>query len=394
MPHNHTNFLFLLAILTLLLCTPPQTGALPLLASPGFRTLGFSDQDRGLRFDVNVWYPAKKAPRPLKYPPWEFRGSLQAPPMSGRFPLIIVSHPSSGNRFSFYDTASELASSGFVVACLTHDHDNMDSMPQLYTWEEFAQRTRDISALIDYLLQDENIGPSIDPERIGILGIGAGAAAALYLGGALPDCSGWPAFCASEKNSVYCNSWAEKRISEKFCSALPLTKSLADTRVKAVAAASPDFSMLLSRESLRYFYPPLLLVTAPRESDGSRKVPEDLARLFPSAPKTVVIEKADNGTLMAPCPDSMIEELPEICRSVSGEERAAIHEEFVREVGSFFRHTLSGGEPAVIPQPPDLTPKKPQTVQAPPKGTEQKQRRPRRQKRQRQPSVPSQIPLP
>ena len=54
MPHNHTNFLFLLAILTLLLCTPPQTGALPLLASPGFRTLGFSDQDRGLRFDVNV----------------------------------------------------------------------------------------------------------------------------------------------------------------------------------------------------------------------------------------------------------------------------------------------------------------------------------------------------
>ena len=80
----------------------------------------------------------------------------------------------------------------------------------------------------------------------------------LYLGGALPDCSGWPAFCASEKNSVYCNSWAEKRISEKFCSALPLTKSLADTRVKAVAAASPDFSMLLSRESLRYFYPPLL----------------------------------------------------------------------------------------------------------------------------------------
>ena len=97
---------------------------------------------------------------------------------------------------------------------------------------------------------------------------------------------------------------------------------------------------------------------------------------------------------MAPCPDSMIEELPEICRSVSGEERAAIHEEFVREVGAFFRHTLSEGEPAVIPQPPDLTPKKPQTVQAPPKGTEQKQRRPRRQKRQRQPSVPSQIPLP
>ena len=217
MPHNHTNFLFLLAILTLLLCTPPQTGALPLLASPGFRTLGFSDQDRGLRFDVNVWYPAKKASRPLKYPPWEFRGSLQAPPMSGRFPLIIVSHPSSGNRFSFYDTASELASSGFVVACLTHDHDNMDSMPQLYTWEEFAQRTRDISALIDYLLQDENIGPSIDPERIGILGIGAGAAAALYLGGALPDCSGWPAFCASEKNSVYCNKNASAKSSAAPC---------------------------------------------------------------------------------------------------------------------------------------------------------------------------------
>lgn len=394
MPFKYFFHFTVLGVLALLFCAARPAGALPFLANPGFRTLGFADQDRGLRFDVSVWYPAKKSPRLLKYPPWEFRGSLQASPLPGRFPLIIISHPSSGNRFSFYDTASELACRGFVVACLTHDHDNMDSMPNLYTWEAFAQRAKDISALIDYLLQDESVGPSVDPGRIGILGVGAGAAAALYLGGALPDCSDWPAFCSREKDSVYCNDWAKKRISEKFCSAVPLSKSLADTRIKAVAAASPDFSMLLSRDSLRYFYPPLLLITDPKESAGSRRVPEDLAARFPAAPVHTFIEKADNGTLMAPCPDSMIEELPEICRSVSEEERASIHRQFTAAVGDFFQKTLAEGEPAVIPAPPDLTPKKPEAAPESKKAADQKQRRPRRQKRQRQPSVPSSVPLP
>ena len=37
--------------------------------NPGFRTLGFWQQESGIRVDVNVWYPSVRAPRSLSYAP-------------------------------------------------------------------------------------------------------------------------------------------------------------------------------------------------------------------------------------------------------------------------------------------------------------------------------------
>ena len=84
--------------------------------NPGFRTLGFWQQESGIRVDVNVWYPSVRAPRSLSYAPWTIRGARNGKPVPGRFPLILLSHPSSGTRFSFHDTAAALAARGFVVA--------------------------------------------------------------------------------------------------------------------------------------------------------------------------------------------------------------------------------------------------------------------------------------
>ena len=163
--------------------------------NPGFRTLGFWQQESGIRVDVNVWYPSVRAPRSLSYAPWTIRGARNGKPVPGRFPLILLSHPSSGTRFSFHDTAAALAARGFVVAAPTHPRDCMENMDHLFLWEQLKDRALELSATMDLLLADKDIGPSIDPKRIGVLGYGSGATAALLLGGALPDCSGWMDYC-------------------------------------------------------------------------------------------------------------------------------------------------------------------------------------------------------
>ena len=332
----------------------------------GLRTIGHTDASRGLRLDVNVWYPTAKAPRRQRFPPWDLMGARDAKPLPGPFPLLLLSHSTAGNRFTYHDTALALAEAGFVVAAPTHPGDNMDNMPDLYSWRQLSPRVTELSALVDVLEADGELGPSIDRNRIGALGFGSGATTVLLLGGALPDCAEWEQFCREgreeEDTGIYCNAWVRPRIGQRLCTALPLTKSPADTRIRAVAAIDPDFAMLFTQKSLRWFAPPLLLVTAARERTNPARATARLATLFPVPPKRLSLEQADAGALMAPCPEALAEELPELCRSCSEEERRSTHAALVAALVDFFQDRLVKRPPAVIPPPPDLAPRKEKPV--------------------------------
>ena len=324
----------------------------------GFRTLGQWDPESGLRLDVNLWYPSVRPARDIQYGPWEISAARGGKPVDGRFPLILLSHDTAGSRFSYHDTAAWLAASGFVVAAPTHPGDNTDNMDLLLTWQQLSNRVRELSSLIPLLLNDPESEPSIDPERIGVLGFGAGGTAALLLGGALPDCEGWRTYCAQAgKQDMYCNVWARNRM-DGLCRSLPLTKSLADTRVKAVASVAPGFGMLFNRDSFRWFYPPLLLMAA--SNDRLNNTALHARRIYDMAGKKsrwLVLDKADAGALMAPCPPALEAELPELCRSVSDESRKSIHKSMVAALTEFFLHYLGNSVNLPrIPEPPDLSP--------------------------------------
>lgn len=346
----------------------------------GFRTLGQWSQDSGLRLDVSVWYPSVRPPRDLNYAPWEISAARSGKPVDGRFPLLLLSHDTAGTRFSYHDTAAWLASLGFVVAAPNHTADNMDNMDNLLTWRQLESRVDELSGTITLLLHDPEVEPSIDASRIGVIGFGAGGTAALLLGGALPDCDAWGAYCdKAAPNDMYCNAWARDRI-DSLCKHLPLTKSLADTRVRAVAALAPGFGMLFSRRSFQWFYPPLLLVAAPDDSLNNTALhARRIFELMGRKPRWLSLPQADVGALMAPCPDSLAAELPELCRSVSEETRTAIHKRMKDALGDFFLHYLGSVRNLPhIPQPPDLTPPpppKPKPDPAPQRPARSKKRR-------------------
>ncbi|OXS29108.1 MAG: hypothetical protein BCS36_01410 [Desulfovibrio sp. MES5] len=336
----------------------------------GFRTLGQWDPESGLRLDVNLWYPSVRPARDIQYGPWEISAARGGKPVDGRFPLILLSHDTAGSRFSYHDTAAWLAASGFVVAAPTHPGDNTDNMDLLLTWQQLSNRVRELSSLIPLLLNDPEAEPTIDPDRIGVLGFGAGGTAALLLGGALPDCEGWRTYCVQAgKQDMYCNTWARNRM-DGLCQSLPLTKSLADTRVKAVAAVAPGFGMLFNRDSFRWFYPPLLLMAA--SNDRLNNTAMHARRIYELAGKKsrwLVLDKADAGALMAPCPPALENELPELCRSVRDEDRKSIHKNMFAALTEFFLHYLgSSVNLPHIPAPPDLSPPlppKPEPAPAP-----------------------------
>lgn len=359
----------LLGLLTALLLTL----ALPAPGHPAdaykaaFRTLGELPGDPAIRLDINVWYPGVRAPRELSYSPWTIHAARNGRPAEGRFPLLLLSHATPGTRFSYHDTAARLASRGFVVAAPAHTRDSMHNMDDLFTWAQLENRVRELAATIDVLLADKELSASIDPARIGVLGFGTGATAALLLGGALPDCAPWPAYCGkAPRGDAYCDPWVRSKI-DAICAGFPLRKSLADARVKAVAAVAPGYGLLFGPSSFRHFYPPLLLVVAGAEKVDRAELHAGAIARLPGLKATVLeLPEADTGALMAPCPPAIAAELPELCLSVSAETRAAVSRRLDAAMTEFFlSHLGSAAHVPHIPPPPDLTPPAPEPAPQP-----------------------------
>ena len=326
---------------------------------PGFRTIGQWSDENQQRVDMNIWYPCNKKPRELLYSPWLIRAAKDATPIPGRFPLILISHLSSGDRFSYHELGAWLASCGFIVGAPTHIGDCLSNMDFMFSWHQLQSRVTDLSNAIDILLSNDEISLSIDPGRIGLIGFGTGATASLLMGGALPDCSGWPGYCqAARTGDIYCNEWAKQRINS-ICASFPLQKSLADPRVRAIAAVSPGYGMIFGPNSFAYFYPPLLLVDAGRDIINHPDLHgAAIAALIGRKVTRIIIPDADQGALMSACPDSLASELPDLCLSVSQDERRHTHQRLRETIGDFFLHYLGGnGNLPDIPSPPDLSPK-------------------------------------
>ncbi|MBD5553018.1 MAG: hypothetical protein HDQ44_01635 [Desulfovibrio sp.] len=336
---------------------------------PGFRTFGAWQEDPQMRLDINVWYPATRQAKELNYPPWLINAALQARPAEGRFPLLVISHASPADRFSYHNLAEYLAKAGFVVVAPTHGHDCMNNMDDLFTWRQLERRATEINASLELISREKDLAAIIDQNRIGMIGFGSGATTALLLGGALPNCAGWPAYCGrAGKNDAYCSPWAIGRM-DGLCQELPLKKSLADQRIKAIAAISPGFGMLFDAQSFTHFHPPLLLVDAGREQFNRPKFHcEPLARLIGSRARYLDLPGADAGSLIAPCSQALAEELPELCLSVPAEEKAAIQAKLASTLLAFFRHFLviTPNLPR-IPAPPELTQPAAQSLPALPK---------------------------
>ncbi len=308
---------------------------------PGFKTVGIYVASSGQRLDVNIWYPSPSRPSPTSYSPWLLDVVPYGRAVKGRFPTLVISHDTVATRFSYHETAALLAKSGFVVLMPQHPHDNQGSMPHIFTVEQLTRRVEDIRLTLDTALEHADIKDSIDPMRIGVVGFGTGGTAALLMGGATLDPTGWKHYCDQVPlSSAYCNSWGRGRM-QKMASQLPLKQSIADPRVKAVAAISPNYPMFFSAQAMQDFSLPLLLMEA--ENDSLNRTPWNVARLMEHVPGELhfrSIENVDVHDLMSPCPPELQRDIPDLCGTANTDVRLSAHTELNISLQRFFLDTI------------------------------------------------------
>jgi dienelactone hydrolase len=168
----------------------------------GVRTVDARDTARERSFPCEIWYPASSLHRgqdlssptqdvfTLNDKPCTQSAVRDAAANSGKYPLIIYSHPSMFHRRAATFLCTHLSSHGYVVAALDHSEVVVRMGPKQGETEEqkaaryeavIASRVPDIRFLLDQLLRDAVVQrhTTIDPNQIGIVGHSLGGWTAL-----------------------------------------------------------------------------------------------------------------------------------------------------------------------------------------------------------------------
>lgn len=251
---------------------------------------------------------------------------------AGPRPLVVISHGSGGDFQSHRDTAEALARAGFVVAALTHTGDNWRDQSQA---TNVVQRPRQLSVLIDYMVERWEGRATIDPDRIGAFGFSFGGFTVLTAAGGEPDMSRIAEHCRAHPAFYDCRLMSAR----PAASATPAWTH--DARLKAVVAAAPALGFTFTREGLAGVTQPVQLWKA-----GADQVlpgpfyAEPVRDALPRAPEFRQVEGAGHFDFLPPCTPQLAAAAPIICTPTPGFDRAAFHDQLNREVVRFFEAHL------------------------------------------------------
>lgn len=206
-------FLTLLPLLFLFTVFVPAafpSGSQQNLPLPGFRSLGVWDPNTSFRMDIAVWYPTTRASRDLNLEGWMLHSGKDGAAIPGKYPVILLSHDAAASRLASHDLAAHLSRHGFIVISPSHPGDNVDGTDFFFRAQNFASRPRHLITAYNEVRKSPVLGPVMDTSRIGLLGVGSGAATVLQLAGAAPDLSRLDGYCPDGPLlDPLCSAWAK-----------------------------------------------------------------------------------------------------------------------------------------------------------------------------------------
>jgi len=158
----------------------------------GELTLNFTDSTRNRLVKTELWYPTldnDSANLKITELPFVLEPTIRdARFMNQRFPLIVLSHGTGGNRFSLAWIAISLVKQGYIVASPDHWGNTFDNkIPEYFV--RYWERPLDISFIITQILKNENYSKHIDNKKIGAVGFSFGGYTTIALAGAEIDCN-------------------------------------------------------------------------------------------------------------------------------------------------------------------------------------------------------------
>lgn len=255
--------------------------------------------------------------------------AIWAPVSGAKLPLVVISHGTGGGPAGHIDTAQALARAGFVVAAPMHPGDNFQDDRSVGKPEWIANRARDLSNVIDFMLANWEERARVAPKQVGVFGMSAGATAALVAIGGTPDLGRIAPHCATQPEFVCKIMKAQEPAAQQW---------VHDPRIGAAVLTAPGLGFTFAPSGLAQVRVPVQLwvgsedQTVPYETNG--------AIVMAQLGRSTDFHRVDGAvhlSFLAPCgPGSR----PEICQDKAGFDRTAFHQDFNKAVTAFFVREL------------------------------------------------------
>lgn len=296
------------ALLLIGLATPVFAATAPI----GFQNITLPDAQNNRPLQMVVWYPANTTTTPeLIRDDAVFYGALavpDAPPASGKHPLVVMSHGNGGNWGNQLWLASALAHKGYIVAAVNHPGTtSKDRSPEAAA--QLWQRPKDLSRAIDAVLAQPQQFGAVAPQRIAAIGHSLGGWTVLEIAGARFDPALFAKDCAAHLQLSGCIAYQKMNPESTQMAA-----DLRDKRVSAVVSLDLGLSRGMTDASLAALPVPVLVLAAaangpdlPAELESA-----DMAKRLPKASTQYLkIDDATHFSFMAICKptgEALIEE--------------------------------------------------------------------------------------
>lgn len=258
----------------------------------GTKTVVYFDKSRERPVITEFYYPAKQNLPPLTPTSNNFKllheqRDAPIPALNKKLPLILVSHAYQGNRHAYAWLQELLAANGYIVAAPDH-YGCTSYIPRMEECVKSWDRPKDISFLIDTILNDEFFKQYVNPEKIGFIGYDLGGITGVWLAGGIA--TKYPSLTQEPELLKEITKDIPADILEKIDFSKG-RKCYEDKRVKGILLINPIYSGVFTREGLTPIEIPTLIIS----SDGTTKDSQFFGNNIPGA-KLVTLDSLQNHT--------------------------------------------------------------------------------------------------
>jgi len=317
------------------------TGAGTTPYSAGFSRITVGDGATGARMTAGVWYPTQSREARVSEQSRAFFVAKDTMPAPGRYPLVLLSHGSGSWYGAHHDSAEFLARRGFVVASVTHPGDNFQDLGGYLGAQQLLGRPHHMKLLEEYLLGTHKYGSIVDVERLAAMGFSEGAYTVTVLMGGRPDFGRFADHARLNPNDpVLLPHW------EMTLKSLPEHMPEYQERIVSAVLMAPAFGFLFDRDRMSQVPAQARLYRAEMDNILSADAHvEPYLRSLPLVPEYRIVKGAGHYAFLAPCPETLMDEEPDICRDRLGFDRIAFHQRLNDQILDYFNRTLDVENP-------------------------------------------------
>lgn len=288
---------------------------------------------------VALFFPTQAPARSIPMGPFTPTVSMQGAPAPAVKGLVLVSHGTGGSELGHHNIAQRLAQHGYLVAALQHPRDNYRDRSLVETSVFFSERPKQVSRVLDALLEHPEWKDRIPAGRIGAIGHSAGGYTVVALAGGVADPARLAAHCKEPADDArFCSlggETARQRVPESTATAADY--NVADQRIRAVVTMAP-LAVVFTEESLVRIKVPMQVYTAEHDAVLKGEYHGERLRAIPGAGYDKV-GNAGHFAFMAQTSYPIPAAAGDPGENPPGFDRKAFHQRLEKDVTSFFdRH--------------------------------------------------------